>query len=175
MPITACSARASVLAAMLALGPASKTGLEAQTPSPAWALPANNKLIFMPDTFAFPGAEFDLAAAIDVTWSGAAAAWSLNTAARLTLSVPPKPGAEAVVVTLNGNWAGTSGQFFVDITQDAVGDSVMHRKFGSDAFQFNHALVLRGPGKVKVTIRPDGQGQPPFLLQSIVVFFVKGV
>jgi hypothetical protein len=61
----------------------------------------------------------------------------------------------------------------VDVAQDAVSDSVMHRRF-SDAFQFNHALVLRGTSKVKVTIRPDGQKGAPFMIQSIVVFFVKG-
>jgi hypothetical protein len=180
MPMTAFPARATLLTALLALNPAmnrleAQVKAPAQSLTPALAIQPNNRFTFTPESFAFPGAEFDLVCGpgTDVTWSGAAAAWNINDNGSLTLAVPPKPGAEAVVVTVNGNWAGTSGQFFVDVAQDAVSDSVMHRNFG-DAFQFNHALVLRGSGKVKVRIRPDGQRGAPFKIQSIVVFFLKG-
>lgn len=175
MPMSAFPAKAALLTAMLALNPASNRLVAqalAQSVGPARALPTCNMVTFTPEAFAFPGTEFDLVNPNNVTWSGAAAAWNLNGSARITLAVPPKPGAEAALVTVNGNWAGTSGQFTVDVTQDGVADSVLRRNFGLDAFKFNQALFLRGSGKVKVTIRIDGPSS--FNIQSIVVFFVKG-
>ncbi len=139
---------------------------------PAWALSPNNNFIFRPDSFALPGAEFDLTGPMNVSMGGSSAAWKLNSGGSITLALPPKAGAEVLVVTVTGNWNGHSSGFRIWLQQDAQPVQYTHRNDGFDAFQYSHALVLRGAGKVHV--RLFGDVVAPFTIQSIQLFWVKG-